>query len=123
MMVQGTFIGDSLQPGVELLPSTLRMTRLRRVAPDGLSPEQPPEWTVVDFEADDGQADTVATAFARGLKGKGGWYSDFWVNDIHIVAFAGRVFRYVRGDDAGRNAAREYGELCGVPVHQLDWPD
>jgi hypothetical protein len=37
--------------------------------------------------------------------------------------FAGKIFRYRRGDQTGRAAAVEYGRTVGVPDHQLDWTD
>lgn len=49
------------------------------------------------------------------------WYADFRVGDEHVVVFAGRIFRYHIGDDAGRNEAVEYGLAAGTPPHQLDW--
>jgi hypothetical protein len=37
--------------------------------------------------------------------------------------FAGQIFRYRAGDEAGRAAAVAYGESAGVPERQLDWDD
>jgi hypothetical protein len=37
-------------------------------------------------------------------------------------AASGRVFRYPRGDSAGRAQAAAYGRSVGVPENQLDWP-
>ncbi len=51
----------------------------------------------------------------------GGWYTDFTRGDETFVIFAGRVFRYRRGDEAGRERARAHGRAVGVPVRQLDW--
>ena len=31
------------------------------------------------------------------------------------------VYRYERGDAAGRERAAEHGRRVGVPEHQLDW--
>jgi hypothetical protein len=45
------------------------------------------------------------------------------VGNDHVVVFAGRHFRYGRGDQAGRAEAVEYGKTVGVPEHQLDWPE
>jgi hypothetical protein len=53
----------------------------------------------------------------------GGWYADLAVGDDHVVVFAGRVFRYSRGDQTGRAAAVECDRTIGVPEHQLDWTD
>lgn len=84
---------------------------------------QPTEWTVIGFEADDDEADDLAEALSSNLKREGGWYADFRAGDDHVVVFAGRVFRYRRGDVEGREEAMRYGESVGVPRHQLDWPD
>jgi hypothetical protein len=39
-----------------------------------------------------------------------------------FVVFPGRVFRYLRGDAAGRTEAQAHGRTVGVPEPQLDWP-
>ena len=123
-MVKGCFIGDSLRPDTELNPDSWRITRIWRIDwVDRAGPGQPREWTVLDFEAEDDQADALVEALARALKAEGGWYADFRVRDDHVVVFAEKVFRYRRGDAAGRAQAVHYGESVGVPSHQLDWPD
>jgi hypothetical protein len=33
------------------------------------------------------------------------------------------VFRYRRGDEAGRAEAVAYGRSVGTPEHQLDWEE
>ncbi|MGW5364852.1 hypothetical protein [Actinopolymorpha pittospori] len=43
-----------------------------------------------------------------------------WRSDAGV--YAGRVFRYPRGDLAGRAAAADHGRAVGVPEEQLDWP-
>jgi hypothetical protein len=52
-----------------------------------------------------------------------GWYADFSVGDERVVVFAGQVFRYRRGDKAGRAEAVAYGRSVGTPEHQLDWEE
>lgn len=37
--------------------------------------------------------------------------------------FPGKVFRYPRGDQAGRAEAQAHGRSVGVPEPQLDWTD
>jgi hypothetical protein len=124
MAIQGCVIGDSLRPDAELRPDGWRVTRIWRIDwADRAGPEQPSEWTVFDFEAEDDQAETLAEALARALKPKGGWYADFRVGDDHVVVFAGQTFRYRRGDASGRAQAIRYGLSVGVPRHQLDWAD
>jgi hypothetical protein len=39
------------------------------------------------------------------------------------VVYAGRTFRYPRGDEKGRAAAVEYGRSVGVPETGLNWPE
>jgi hypothetical protein len=39
------------------------------------------------------------------------------------VVFAGKVFRYPRGNSAGRAEAQEYARSMGIPEAQLDWAD
>ena len=80
-------------------------------------------WTFVDFEIPDARAEELAGAFAQALIAENGWYADFIVGDDHVVVFAGRVFRYRRGDRDRRNEAVEYGLGAGTPPHQLDWGD
>jgi hypothetical protein len=71
----------------------------------------------------DDAAGELADALAAALVADEGWYADFEVADDHVVVFAGRAFRYAKGDRAGREAAVEYGRTHGVPEHQLDWGD
>jgi hypothetical protein len=52
-----------------------------------------------------------------------GWYADFELADEHVVAFAGKVFRYRKGDRAARDEVVAYGRAAGTPEHQLDWGD
>jgi hypothetical protein len=88
---------------------------------DGAVAGQPSVWTFIDFTGADDLADAVAEELAAALLGEGGWYADIDVGDDKIVVFADRVFRYRRGDPAGRDAAAEHGRGVGVPEHQLDW--
>jgi len=90
-------------------------------AEDGAVAGQPSVWTFIDFGGHDDLADAVAEELAGALLGEGGWYADIDVADDKIVVFANRVFRYQRGDRAGRAAAAEHGRSVGVPEHQLDW--
>ena len=88
---------------------------------DGAVEGQPPVWTFVDFAAPDALADDVARRLSEVLLAEGGWYADMDAGEDKIVVFAGAVFRYARGDGAGRERAREHGRRAGVPEHQLDW--
>ncbi|BEL05566.1 hypothetical protein Q0Z83_037570 [Actinoplanes sichuanensis] len=115
-------MAESLRVGWDLRVPSLRVVRLGRHDVSGsTSAGRPGIWTFVDFEAPDDAADALAEALAESLSGDPGWYADFEVGDDHVVVFAGRVFRYTKGDRAGREAAVEYGRTVGVPEHQLDW--
>jgi len=123
-MVKGTLLAESLQIGAELRVAGLRLTRLsRQDFSESVTAAQPAVWTVLDFEADDDVADELGRSLARSLLAQGGWYADFRAGQDHVVVFAGRIFRYRRGDHAGRAEAVAYGKTVGVPGHQLDWPD
>jgi hypothetical protein len=51
------------------------------------------------------------------------WYAN-WSSDTEAtIVFPGRIFRYSRGDQAGREEAPASGRQSGVPEHQLDWTD
>jgi hypothetical protein len=65
----------------------------------------------------------VEGALIRSLDPEGGWYCDFRSIDETFVVLAGRAFRYLRGDAAGRAEAEAYGRAVGVPEAQLDWPE
>ena len=58
-----------------------------------------------------------------GTRGDVGWYVDFHSGEETFVVFAGRVFRYPRGDRGARAEVEAYGRDRGVPESQLDWPD
>jgi len=139
-MVRGRLLAESLRLGHDLRVRDLVVTRIGRhdvstsTAPDETTPNQravdssggaaemqPTVWTFLDFEAPDADADQLARALADALVAENGWYADFLVAEDHVVVFAGRVFRYRLGDEAGRAAAVEYGLAAGTPPGQLDW--
>jgi hypothetical protein len=84
---------------------------------------QPPVWTFLDVEAPDERAGELADALAAALRRDGGWYADFRVGPDQVVVFAGRAFRYRRGDVTAKAHVVAYGRSVGVPEHQLDWED
>ncbi|MCG5463085.1 hypothetical protein MED01_001201 [Micromonospora sp. MED01] len=121
-MLRGRLLTESLRVGVDVRVPSLRVVRVgRHDVSTSTSADQPSVWTFLDFEAPDEVADEVAAALAGSLASDQGWYADFEVGDDHVVVFPGRVFRYTKGDRAGRDAAVEYGRTVGVPGHQLDW--
>lgn len=123
-MITGYVIGESLRPGAVFAPGGLRVRAVRRLdvsasAADG----QPGLWTLIEWETDSEDVGGIADALAEALEPEHGWYADFTVGDERVVAFAGKVFRYRRGDAAGRAEAIAYGRSVGTPEHQLDWTE
>ncbi|MFJ9173430.1 hypothetical protein [Streptomyces sp. NPDC102360] len=120
-MVTGVLVGESLRAGCELSGVPLTLTRLRRVSGAGVTPGQPAEWTLLDFEATDQDAAPLADALSYCLSPEGGWYADFRSDTDVYVVFAGHVCHYPRGETAGREAAQAYARSVGVPEEQIDW--
>jgi hypothetical protein len=121
-MLRGRILTESLRPGAVLEVPDLRVARMwREDVSASAAPNQPPVWTLLDVEAPDGRAGELADALAAALSAAGGWYADFRVGSDHVVVFAGRSFRYRRGDEPARAHVVAYGRSVGVPDHQLDW--
>ncbi|WP_328779041.1 hypothetical protein OHQ89_07425 [Streptomyces canus] len=122
-MITGYVIGESLRPGAVFEPRGLRLRKVSRVEIGGASDAQPPVWTLVEWETDSEDVGALAEALAEALEPELGWYADFTAGDERVVVFAGKVFRYRRGDGAGRAEAVQYGRSVGTPGHQLDWEE
>ena len=125
-MASGTLIAESLRSGASLRGVRLVVGEITRVAPRDLSAEQraagvPTLWTLLRFDVDDADAESLARALAESMHGFG-WYADFHTDAETFVVFAGRVFRYATGDARGRAAAEVYARAHGVPDAQIDWP-
>jgi hypothetical protein len=116
----GILIMESLRAGTEL-GQRLTVERISRLEPGNTTADQPRVWTLLDFRIAADQAPALAHALADALT-DGPWYGDFRNDQEVYVIFAGRIFRYPRGDAAGRAEAVQYGRLAGVPESQLDWP-
>ena len=120
-MLTGVLIAESLRVGAELDTVPLRVAKLSRIAVGSAAAEQPKEWTLLEFEAPDEDAAPLAASLSDCLADTGGWYVDFHTRTEVFVVFAGRIFRYPRGDAKGRAEAAAYGRSVGVPEAQLDW--
>ena len=121
-MIEGTLIAESIRAGEELGGVRLVTRTIRRAAAGDVSAGQPGLWTLIEFEADERDAEVLAGALAKVLDQQHVCYTDFRTPEETFVVFSGRVFRYPRGDGRGRAEAAVYGRSVGVPEPQLDWP-
>lgn len=119
-MIQGTLITESLRVGTNLENLKLTVRKISKYQAQGTTPDQPDIWTILGFEADEAGAGQLAEAFA-GVLDQPGWYVDFQSPAESFVVFPGRIFRYPRGDKAGRADAQAYGRQLAIPEPQLDW--
>jgi hypothetical protein len=119
-MIEGTLIAESLRVGTNLENLKLTVRKISRYRAQGTTPGQPGIWTTLDFEAEVAGAGELAQAFA-GVLERPGWYVNFESPVESFVVFPGRIFRYPRGDEAGRAAAQAYGRQLAIPEPQLDW--
>lgn len=117
-MYDGVLILESLKVGAVLADVSLTVRKLSRVEVGGTSAEQPGVWSLLEFSVEDGER--LAEVLAEVLDAPG-WYADFHDERETFVVFPGRVFRYANGDDAAREAAKEFGRGLRIPEAQLDW--
>jgi hypothetical protein len=121
MSYTGGLVAESLRADAELdTPLTAR--RIRRLDAGDPLAGQPVIWTLIEFVAPEELAEQLIAELAEALA-PGPWYCDLASDRETVVVFADRVFRYPRGDGAGRAAAEAHGRSVGVPDSQLDWPD
>ena len=121
-MIEGTLIAESIRAGAELGGVRLVTREIRRLPQGDVPAGQPEVWTLIEFEAEEPDAEILAGALAEVLDAEHGWYADFHTRDETFVVYSGRVFRYPRGDSGGRAEATAYGRSVGVPENELDWP-
>jgi hypothetical protein len=121
-MIKGTLIAESLQVGATLADVSLAVREVRRYDVGAVPAYQPTVWTALEFEAADGDGEALARAFA-GVMAEPGWYVNFSSDTETFVVYRARVFRYPRGDTAGRAQAQSHGRAAGVPEAQLDWTE
>jgi hypothetical protein len=119
-MLEGTLIAESLRVGATLAGLNLTIRKISRYRAGGTTPDQPDIWTTLDFEAGDSAARELAEVFAEVLD-QPGWYVNFQSPAESFIVFPGKIFRYPRGDEAGRARAQAYGRQLAIPEPQLDW--
>jgi hypothetical protein len=123
-VLKGALLAESLRVGAVLeVPGLVLIRVARRDVSESATTAQPSVWTFLEFAASDEVADQLADALASSLLAVGGWYANFTVGDEHVVVFAGRIFRYRRGDQSRRAEAEAYARQVGVPAGQMDWGD
>lgn len=122
-MAEGILLGESLRVGAKLDAVPLTVRSVSRADAGDESAGQPRTWTYIHFEVPDADAESLAVALSEVLAREGGWYCDYRTATETFVVFAGRIFRYGRGDENGRRQAAEYALSAGVPKTQLDWPE
>ena len=122
VMLRGVLVCESLRVGEELAVP-LRLEKMWRCEAASATAEQPRNWTLIEFTAPATEAEPLAAALSGCLSPAGGWYADFNTDPDRFVVFAGKVFRYPRGNPAGQAEAKAYGRSVGVPEPQLDWGD
>jgi len=120
-MLEGSLVAESIRPGASLDDLRLLVRKIARHTRDDTTEDQPGIWTDIVFEADEKDADDLARKLADALDVPG-WYADFRSATETVVVYHGKIFRYPRGDAAGRARAQEHGRAQGVPEEQLDWP-
>lgn len=122
-MLTGVLIAESLRVGGVLSGVPLQVGKIWRIDASNAKGEQPEQWTLLEFQAPAAAAERLASTLAGCLKPTGGWYANFNTEKEAFVVFADRVFRYRRGDPAGRDQAEQHARSVGVPESQLDWED
>ncbi len=122
-MADGVLLAESLRVGASLDRVPLMVEKVSRANAGDESVGQPRTWTYIHFALADEDAEALAEALSEALNAVGGWYCDFRTAEETFVVFAGRVFRYQRGREDGREQAQTYALSVGVPQTQLDWPE
>jgi hypothetical protein len=120
--VVGTLVAESLRDDAVLSDVPLTVKAIVRLAAGDLTAGQPLVWSMIEFEAPDDRFDDLVTRLVDAIR-PGPWYCDVRTADDVAVVFAGRAFRYRRGDDAARAEAERFARDSGVPGGQIDWPD
>ncbi|WP_328891054.1 hypothetical protein [Streptomyces sp. NBC_00316] len=122
-MLEGVLIAESLRVGAELSGIPLQVIKIARIEVANAAPEQPRQWTLMDFTADERDAENLADQLAACLAPTGGWYVNYNTASEAFVVFPENVFRYPRGDADGREKAKSHARSIGIPEAQLDWQD
>ncbi len=122
MTVVGTLVAESLRDDAVLRDLRLEVRAIIRTRAGDPTVGQPLLWTMIELEAPDDAFDDLVAQLSDAIR-SGPWYCDLRTELEIAVVFAGRAFRYRRGDGAGRAEAERHARASGVPDGQTDWPD
>jgi hypothetical protein len=120
-MASGNLIAESIRVGGSVEGVSLSVEKVYRIDAGDEAAGQPRIWTFIPFEVPDDDAASLADALSNALDPVGGWYCDFRTAEETFVVFAGRTFRYRRGDSDSRAEAEQHARSVGVPEAQIDW--
>ena len=120
--LRGGIICESLKPGTVLDGYEMKIVKWSRYEVADNTDAQPRTWTLIEFEAPEDDSDALAKRLSRDLASPG-WYANWNTASVSVVVFPDKIFRYKRGDKAGRKRAQKYGLDAGVPQPQLDWAE
>jgi len=123
MSASGALIAESISKDSPFDGVDLQVHKICRRDVGDLSAGQPLTRTFIEFEVGDQVVTDLSEALSRSIDASGGWYCDLRTDEETLVVFAGRIFRYPRGEAEGRAEAEAYGRSVGVPEVQLDWPE
>jgi hypothetical protein len=118
----GNIIEESLADRSVLSEVTILETRVEPATEYHRTPWLK-RWTIHRIAVSEGQAAEVAERFSKAFDAEHAyaWYADFKNEDIHYVAFAGKVFRVPRHSEGRYAEVVEYGMRLGIPSYQLDF--
>ena len=86
-MLEGVLIAESLRVGTELGGVPLHITKIARVEVNNTAAEQPQQWTLLDFAAEEADAERLAEQLAASLAPTGGWYVNYNTTAEAFVVF------------------------------------
>ncbi len=122
MTVVGTLVAESLRDDAVVRDLRLELRAVVRTRAGDPTVGQPLLWTMIELAAPDDVFDDLVALLSDAIR-TGPWYCALRTEQEVAVVFAGRPFRYRRGDGAARAEAERYARASGVPDTQTDWPD
>lgn len=119
-MFHGLLIKESLRDTSIL--DRLTITKEERWDVENATEGQPAVWNVAWFDVEDDRIDATAQSLSEALE-NGKWYLDLSSEAEKVVIFPGKVFRYAKGNAAGREDAKAFARSIDIPESQLDWQE